>query len=285
MQKKSRQSVEQLVFKLLQNGSLSGKELVDGVSFRRTGTTKQAVYRVLRKLKKEEKIVVHGKQVSLNLLWLEKMNNFFSLARFYYSSRTMTSNGFLDLGEKGKIIYYFKNLKLLDAFWSHIFYMFNKILPDGQPIFIYNPHEWFAYGQPETEKVLIDDLLNKKRQTLITVSHRTTLNLELKNKFSGDFFQYNISLTRKFPKNNYYLNIYGDYLAEAFIDPIVSKQIDDFFVKTKIFDNKAKIQLERILSQDSRHKLIISKNKNKADKYKNILKKDFYVKKPSNFKI
>ena len=61
-------SVEEAVLNILQKGTLLGTEIVRQTSLLRTDTTKQAVYRVLRKLKKEEKIVIHGKSVSLNAI-------------------------------------------------------------------------------------------------------------------------------------------------------------------------------------------------------------------------
>lgn len=276
MRKTQKQPIEQLVLKTLQKGTTSTTGLIEKIFTLRPTTTKQGVYRVLRKLKDEEKIVIHGKYVSLNLHWIKNMNEFFSLAQFYYLPKVANLDWFLNVREKDKIVYFFKNLNLLDSFWSHIFHMFNEVMNPKEPIFVYNPHEWFAYARQETEQTLIKTMKEKNRQVLITVSHNAPLDKELKKKFGSDILQYNISDKKYFEKPNYYFNIFGDCIVEVFIDQNIAKQIDKFFKKTNIFDDKAREELLEIVSKNGKNKLIISRNKNKSEKFKRILSKNFY---------
>ncbi len=155
MGKPKSQPIEQLILKTLQKGAILTIKLIEHIALIRHKTTKQGVYRVLRKLRDEEKIVIHGKSISLNLHWIKKMNEFFSLAHFYYSQKVASPDSFLNIMEKDKIVYFFKNLNLLDSFWSHAFHMFAEVLNPKEPIFVYNPHEWFAYARQETEQTLI----------------------------------------------------------------------------------------------------------------------------------
>ncbi len=269
--------IEGLILKILQKGTMPTIKLIESVSAIRSKTTKQGVYRVLRKLRNEEKIVIHGKLVSLNLHWIKDRNEFFSLAQFYYLPKVANSDSFLNIGEKDKIVYYFKNLNLLDSFWSHAFHMFAEVSNPKKPIFVYNPHEWFAYVRQETEQTLIKTMTEKNRQVLITVAHTDPLDRELRKKFSGDLVQYNISDKKIFERDYYYFNIFDDYLIEVFIDQVISRQIDEFFAKTKFFDDKASEELLVIVSRKGRNKLVISRNKKKAEKYKEILSKNFYI--------
>lgn len=278
MEKHPKQPIEQLILKTLQKGTISTIGLIEKISALRFATTKQGVYRVLRKLKNEEKIVIHGKSVSLNLHWIKNMNEFFSLAQFFYSPKVANPDGFLNVREKDKIVYFFKNLNLLDSFWSHAFHMFNEVLNPEEPIFVYNPHEWFAYARQETEQTLIKTMKEKNRQVLITVAHNDSLDKELKKKFRSDILQYDIADKKIFEKQNYYFNIFGDCLIEVFIDQKIAKQIDEFFKKINIFDDKAREKLLEIVSKNGKNKLIISRNKNKAEKYKKTLSKNFYIK-------
>lgn len=279
MEKHPKQPIEQLILKILQKGTISTRGLIEKISALRLATTKQGVYRVLRKLKNEEKIVIHGKSVSLNLHWIKNMNEFFSLAQFYYSPKVANPDGFLNVREKDKIVYFFKNLNLLDSFWSHAFHMFNEVLNPKEPIFVYNPHEWFAYARQETEQTLIKTMKEKNRQVLITVAHNDSLDKELKKKFGSDILQYSIADKKNFEKQNYYFNIFGDCLIEVFIDKKIEGQIDDFFKRTKIFDDNSREELLKIVSRSGKNKLIILRNKKKAEKYKRILSKNFYIKK------
>lgn len=277
MEVKLKQPIEQLILKILQKGTTSSTKLIESIYIKRPQTTKQGVYRVLRKLKNEEKIVIHGKSISLNLHWIKNMNEFFSLAQFYYVTKTSGIDSFLNILEKDKIVYFFQNLNLLDSFWSHAFHMFNETLNPIEPIFIYNPHEWFAYSRQETEQTLVKAIQEKNRQVLITVAHNDPLDKELKNKFGSDFLQYNIADNKIFEKQNYYLNIFGDCLIEVYIDQKITEQINEFFRKTKKIDDMALEILFKIISSDGKNKLVISRDKKKAEKYKKALSKSFYI--------
>ena len=111
------QSIEDLVINALKKGTKTTSELIQNIALIRANSTKQGIYRVLRKLKGEEKIVIHGKLVSLNIQWLKTMGEFYSLAEFYYSGSS--GDTFLNLKGRDKIVYSFKNLNLLDAFGIH----------------------------------------------------------------------------------------------------------------------------------------------------------------------
>ncbi len=278
MEKQLKQPIEQLMLKTLQKGTISTIKLIQSISAVRPKTTKQGVYRVLRKLKDEGKIVIYGKSVSLNLHWIKNMNEFFSLAQFHYSPKVANPDGFLNVREKDKIVYFFKNLNLLDSFWSHAFHMFNEVLNPKEPIFVYNPHEWFAYARQETEQTLIKAMKEKNRQVLITVAHNDPLDKELKKKFGSDILQYDIADKKIFEKQNYYLNTFDDCLIEVFIDQKIASQIDEFFKKTKNFDDRVREELLEIVSKKGKNKLVISRNKKKAEKYKKTLSKNFYIK-------
>jgi len=273
------QSIEELIIKILQEGPLATVELVGKISTVREGTTKQGVYRVLRKLNSEEKIVIYGKTVSLNVNWLKTSSEFFSLALYYYSPKLISNDSFLNIREKDKVVYYFKNLNLLDSFGSHVFNMFAEILNPKEVIFVYNPHAWFSYARQESEQALIKILSERNKQVLITVGNDFPLDRELKKQFKNDLVQYHITDKIISEKPNYYFNIFGDYIIELFIDQKIEMQVDKFFKETRIFDEKAKRELTGIISSEGKNKLIITRSHNKAGKYKKILAKNFYIKK------
>lgn len=277
---KTVQSIEDLAINTLQKGSRSPKELVESISLIRANGTKQGVYRVLRKLKKEEKIVIHGRLVSLNLQWIKKMSEFYSLAEHYYSFRA-GADSFLNLSDREKIIYFFKNLRLLDAFASHVLHMLNEIVDSKESTFVYNPHEWFFYAREEAEKMLVDAFTESKRQVLITSTHSDPLDQGLKQYYNNDLLQYNIS-SKTIGKDNYYFLILGGYLIEVFIDEKMAREIDLFYKDTKMFDEEASKRLHELITRPSHNKLVISRNKNKIEKYKKALAKSFYISRDSS---
>ncbi len=82
-----------------------------------------------------------------------------------------------------------------------------------------------------------------------------------------------------FEKNNYYLNIFGDFIIEAQLDADITNQIDRFYKETLSFDETAKSKLQKIVEGKGKNKLTISRNKRKADKLRAIFKRYFLFKK------
>ncbi|MBI2054940.1 MAG: hypothetical protein HYT39_02470 [Candidatus Sungbacteria bacterium] len=264
-------SVEESVLEAIRRGSMATSGLVHSLR----PITKQGVYRVLRKLKEEGKIVIHGKEVSLNLQWIKKMSEFFSLAEYYYSPKA-GADSFLNLSDLDKVVYFFKNLNLLDSFASHILHMLNEVVDSKEPIYAYNPHEWFFYARQEAEEMLVDAFNQSKRQILITSIHHDPLDKELKKHYNNDLVQYDIS-GRQIRDDTYYFVVIGNYLIELFLDEKIAKEIDTFYKRTKLFDEKAKAELHEIVFTPSRNKLVISRNRSKIEKYKKVLSRNFFI--------
>lgn len=270
-------SIEDAVIKLLQKGSLPISELIDKVDSLRHGATRQGVYRVLRKLKREEKIVIHKKSVSLNLQWLRRMSEYFSVAQYYYSPKHSSPDFFLNLEEREKIVFTFKTLLDLDIFASHVIHMLTEIMEEHEPVLAFNPHEFFSYGRREAEKMLFEAMREMKKQVFILSSHENPLDSALKKQFDGTSVQYHIVPTVPFDKGNYYFNVYGDYLLEFILDTRVGDELEAFYAKTVVFDDQAEKELSEIFVHKGRHKLTITKNKRKTGVYKKFFSKYFYT--------
>ncbi|MBI2514954.1 hypothetical protein HYV91_02080 [Candidatus Wolfebacteria bacterium] len=271
--------LEDMMLEILQRKPFSTIDLINEIMFLRPGTTKQGVYRVIRKLKREEKVVVYGKVVSLNLHWLKKMSDFFSLAQFYYLPEGFGSQNFFDVREGDKIIYFFKNLNLLDSFCTHVIYMLTEVSDPKEPIFVYNPHEWFAYARREVERGLLKALEEKNKKILVISTHDDPLDQELKKRFRDSLVQYHIAEKSISIKENYYFNVFDDYILEIFFDSRIISAIKEFFRKAKIFDEGAERGLMGIVSREGRNKVVISKDKKKADKYKKFFARYFFIEK------
>lgn len=270
-------SVEEVVLGTLQKGTLLGTEIVRQTSLLRPKTTKQAVYRVLRKLKNEEKIAIHGKSVSLNIQWIKSMGEFFSLAEFYYSGSAGVDS-FLNIKGHDKITYSFKNLNLLDVFGIHALHMMGMVIEKHVPLFAYNPHEWFFWARREAEQVFVDTMQKDERQLFLVSSHSDPLDLELRKHYQGDLLQYHIVEKPLFPKDNYYFVIFGDYLMEVYFDERITGELDEFYKKTETWNENAKQSLQNIVLKSSKNKLVLSRNRRKIDRYKKMLSRYFFIK-------
>lgn|GEM_PF-5021634 len=93
----------------------------------------------------------------------------------------------------------------------------------------------------------------------------------MKDHFIQETQQYYPSGQYLFKKENYYINIFGDYLIEVWLDSIISKQIDRFFQTHVKITSHALDEINHIITQNGNNKLKISRNKEKAS----ILKRKF----------
>lgn len=269
-------SIEQWLLQALQQGPRRIVGIISELKDARPGTTKQGVYAALRVLKKQEKVVLHRGRASLNSAWVSSMANFFSIAERYYRNEDSGDGNFLHLQDGEKISYSFKDAVLTDAFWGHAFHLLVATEQPGAPVYLYNPHQWFLIAREKSETELISFVLKSKRQYLLTVGSSLPLDKHISSLFDGEQSQYYMRSDALFPKNNYYVNIIGDFIIEAWTDADVANKIDDMYASTGVYSETIKKELEDIISSQGKTKLVISRNKRKAEKYKNMLKKFFY---------
>lgn len=274
---KANLSVEQLVLDILRDGALSVEALITGVSTKRHGVTRQGVYRVIRKLKKDEVVTVHHSTVSLSAIWISRMQNYFALASHYYS-RPNTDSSFLNLREGEKISYSFKTLIELDVFWSHALYLFLEVTKNTTPVYIYNPHDWASVIRKENDEALIEKSVATKRQLFIGVGIKSALAKIARRNFDNDQGQFYIIGSELGFNRNYYVNVLDDYCIEGFLDKNLTEQLDHFYTEHTILSAEAVDFLHEIISRKGKLKLVISRNKKKAEKIKKVLNKYFYIK-------
>ena len=61
--------------------------------------------------------------------------------------------------------------------------------------------------------------------------------------FDGKKKNYYASPKELFPKSNYYVNVFDDFLIEVWLDPKVTAEIDLVYEYNKVFDNSIKDKL------------------------------------------
>lgn len=271
-------TIEKLIMQSLQRGELLNSELIKSIQRLRPGTTKQGVYRILKKLAKDEVIIMHNKSSALNLNWIFETQEFLALAQFNYSKQSNNSLNFLTLKEKNKIVYYFTSLLELDAFWNQVLYILNETIPNNEPLFAYNPHQWFFYSRNKNEQNLIKAFQIKSRKCLVSLVHKDTLNINLKRNYSGEDVQYAFESKLYLDKPNLYFNIIGEFLIETFIDLKINDKLDKFFIKHKVYSEEAQQELDEIVRSSGKHKMVISNNSKKISLYKNHMAKKFAIK-------
>jgi hypothetical protein len=275
--------IEEYILKYLQTGPVLMLDLVKMIKIDRPKTTKQAVYAALRILKKSEQILTYKGMASLNLTWLNSMVNYFILAKHNYIKGERDQNGFIDLEDKEKIKYYFNNSIKADIFWTHALYLLVERNKQGEPVFLYNPHEWFLLVRNENEQNVFKTINRKGHQILLTTGDNLFLDKYVRKYFDNNLSQYNTREKPLFIENNYYINIIGDFLIEVWLDKKMSDKIDYFYKNTGAWNEEAHKKLNTIINTESRMKIIISRNNKKAEKIKSSLKRHFLLKQKTEF--
>lgn len=273
----SPRSIEEQIVATLQKGPTLIIDLIEIIKKNRPATTKQGVYLIIRKLKKEETVVVHRKTISLSSVWLTAMTEFLTQAQYNTKRTTVSGNSFLDLKDGEKLQYSFKNPILTDAFWSHVFLTLVDSSSPHQPVLIYNPHEWFLIVRTENETSLFQRIYTRGQRLAVLTGHSTILDKSVRIHFDGKNGMYDTLSESPFKKTNYYVNVIGDFVIEALLDTQVSTDIEEFYARTSVLDDATRKRLEEILMQKGRNKFSISHNKRKADMIRRKFQKYFFL--------
>ncbi len=266
-------TIEELIIGHLNQGA---KPVVDIVQYfhAKKSFSKQGVYKALKKLREEEIITVSNKEASLSSIWIRKMADFFSLAEYHYKQSLIAPN-FLSLAGNQKISISLKTLKELDIFSAHIFYLATQVTPKNQPVLVYNHHQWFYYGRKDN-----DEFLAYKASTthpvFLLLGDDSPLDIAVKKRYHSNTLQTHCLNRAPFPMR-YYVNSIGDFLIEYRLDKKVAEMLDAFFKRHADFNEAAREELKRIITQPAKHTVTISKNEKKNIELKKIFKKYFHI--------
>lgn len=269
--------VEDLILEALTEGQQNTVALIEKIKVKRPQTTKQAVYKALRVLKENETIVQTREEVSLSSVWLKRLADFTERAELNYKSIDRPSIDFLGLKQGEKMSYSFSTFESTDMFWAHAFDVLADVLPVSSPIFLYNPHEWFLLARPESEVYLFNRTAEHGKKLFLIAGNNDPLDKYVTKYFDGEAKQYYASPEALFPKKNYYCNVFDDFLIEVWLDPNVSEKIDSLYKCTKEFDENIKAKLLDTIRQKGKNKLVITRNKRKADGVKRMFKEYFLI--------
>jgi hypothetical protein len=265
-------STEWQIIKILHKGPFSSTEIVTQIE-KKLMVSKQAIYKELRKLERREIIIKTKKLIILNGLWVQEMKIFFEEAHLIYT--TTNNDGYMRLLDGDSIVYRFKNFNTTDIFWGTAFYSLSHQIKQGDYIFMYNPHQWFLLARPNSERKILKQIHNEGKKLVSYIAGNTKIDHYLRRYFISKTQQYYPSGKYLFKKENYYINIFNDYIIEVWLDPVISKKINIFFQTHTTITDHALDEINDIILQEGKNKLKISRNKAKADMLKRKLMKFF----------
>lgn len=218
------------------------------------------------------------KEVALSSVWLKKLGDFVEKSRLSYKTENNLDINFLGLKQGEKIAYSFKNFEMTDMFWCHAFdVLVGTMLTES--LFLYCPHEWFLLARMESEVYLFDKAVQNGKNIFCLIGNKDPLDDYVSKYFDSDqknYFASKESVLRV--KSNYYVNILGDFLIEVWLDQKISNDLDSFYKENKVLNEHSKEKVLEIIKQKGRNKLVITRNKRKADTVRRIFSKFFVFK-------
>lgn len=257
---------EAVLTSLLREGALPTKELVEKVS-KKHACTKQGVYRVLRKLKSEEKVVMYKSIVSINNFWREQLQSLLTL-----NTRVSIVGDLRGLKEGDRLSLKLRGLSIADQVWSHLFISIEKELLRHHPLFLYNPHNWSAILREETDRVHAQRFEQNQRPAYLVVGSIGKLDKMVTRAMEFKYLEYSFSPRLHFP---FYVAVISDYVFQMKLLGEGNAKIDAIFISEQ--DVPAAKNLLAKLDNQVVCRVIVEKDPIKATLWKKRLGKDFYI--------
>lgn len=269
-------NTEETILSLLQNGEKKATSIISEIKSSKRSATKQGVYAALRKLKAEEVVVIYKGIVALNTAWIREMRHAVDHMGSVYGNEKSSFN-FLSLENKESVLYSFSNTLHLDAFWGHAQSLLVNATSRHDAVYAYNPHYWFYIARRNTERKLLEDMINQKRQFLMTVEGNAKLDEAIRSDFTNEYVQY--AFKKLYDRPEYYVSAIGDYMIEVFLDRKIAQAIERIYKKHHSISKEVMREFEVLLQTRARNRIKISRNEKKAEILRKKLAKNFFVKK------
>lgn len=258
---------ERVLVLLIAKSPLPVADLIKAINSGRARYTKQGIYRVLRKLKREEKIVIHRSIIAVDDLWIARLRDVLEKG----SGGNSLVGSLSGLGRHERVALKLKGLTHLDQVWSNIFINLESRIRTSTPVFLYNPHDWFLLLREETEKIHTRLLSKRRRHIFLAVRGRTFLDQQMKTLRRTKDFHCSTGCTANAPE---YVAVLDEYVLMVKVKDRDRKRIDSIFNDALNIDD-AKSGLYG-LDDKAESTLVIQKNKRLAQIWRKRISREFY---------
>lgn len=260
--------IKETIISLLAKGSIDSTELQKEISIQKK-VTKQGFYKALRELVTEEVVVKNKQLVALNNFWVNKMQAFTASIDQQYQAE----DSFLSLEEGESLVYHFKSLASLDVLWMHYFYIIAK-KEVAEPFLFYNSHEFWSLFRHTEEAAMYEWVGKSGRKSYGVIGGNTELDRSTTAYVKTYGFEMAYEETMSLPKN-YFTSVIGDYILDTILDMNTANAIDKLYQKHTVWNEEVAKELGEILSNLKRSKVVIYRNKKKAEQLRKKLMKYF----------
>jgi len=264
----SKPDTKETIISILAKGPVDSIELQKEVSLKKK-VTKQGFYKALRELVSGEVVAKNKQLVVLNNFWVNKIQHFAASIDKEYQS----DDSFLHLEEGESLVYHFKTLASLDVLWMHYFYIIAQKEPD-EPFLFFNSHEFWSLFRFEEENAMYEWIGATKRKAYGVIGGNTPMDRSTTAYVKKYGLQLAYETSMSLPKN-YFTSVIGDYILDTILDMNTANAIDLLYKNNQEWNEEVAKQLAGILSNLKRSKVVIYRNKKKAEMLRKKLMKYF----------
>lgn len=240
--------------------------------------SRQGIYKSLRKLKREEKVTVHKKMVSLSLVWLgQELSRLSKVANLYQSPGR--GNFFLALNQGEQVSFRFKSLQELDLFWVQAFLQIIPNLQKAEPIYTIIPHDWFSYARPATDTAWTTAAERGLHPQRMVITHPALLDKKVLSYRQRGKHQPETCLGKNPYHQNerIYNNFAGPWIFEVELDARIADALNVWIKRQQMLplSTEEGKELQRILRLSGKHRLKISHAPKRSEKLQKKIEKLF----------
>ena len=265
----SKPKINEVIVSLLAAGPVDTLDLLTQTK-NRTKVSKTGFYKALRELLAEEVVTKNKQTVLLSTIWVNKVASFTEDVQNHYLAKA--SEQILSLSEGDSMTFKFKSILDLDILWMHYFYMIVKQI--DAPVLFYTYHEFWSLFRSDLQNQMYQWIKTNNKKTYFVIGNNSPLDIETTkpHKSYGLEIAYESKTTLS---PNIGFTIIGDYIFNTIIDATTIHAIDALYVKYQKWQPSIATELNEIISRMRRSKVVIERNKKKAEMLRKKLMKYF----------
>lgn len=209
-----------------------------------TKTSKQAVYKVIRGMQRDEEIMVFNKRVSFSLPYIAEKRE-----EFEQIEAVCKADLFVSQDEKGKMRITFRTLAHCELVWTQMITHILSNVSSGTINYSLQPHYFYVYTRPQTNVYWEKEHRKRGVKQRFVCTHPYTLDKlllkDLDTRLRSLSEHANGFNTLKQPSNVYY-SVVGSYVCKVEFDETINKE----------FESLIKSQTSVSLSSEAQHRFI-----------------------------
>lgn len=259
-------NIEEQIVDLLADGPHDSLVLLEKMQ-KKNPITKQGFYRALRVLLKEEIVTKNKQLVLLNPLWAGRIQKF--VDRIHTISTPKEYENLFRLQDGDTMVFRFKSIIDLYILWNHYFFIFCQ-KTEG-PVVFFNSHNFWALIRSDIENEMYAWIKSNHKKAYSVIGHTTPLDRTTSDYIKKD---YGIELAYENTpsiRETVFPAVFGDYIMSTILDINTVRAIGDLYKKHQKWEPIVQKELQDIISQIKRSKVVIERNKKKAEKIRKKL--------------